>query len=78
MNQTNWATRNPTLVQILHTLHMRELWEETAEQYKIIKHLVDPESDTCTCVTDIENNDVLNYLHLVAFKLRYPGFVCVF
>ena len=74
MNRTGWQTRNTNiLVQIAHVLHMAELWDNTAEQYKMVARLLDPESDICSCVTDIENNDILTYLHLIAFKLRYPG-----
>ena len=39
----------------------------------MIARLLDPQSDICACATDVENNDVLNYLHFLAFKLRYPG-----
>ena len=76
MNRTDVGLKSaPVLVQLLHPLHMRELWVKTAEQYRIIEKLVDPESDTCACLTDIENNDVLNHLHMVAFYLRYPGLI---
>ena len=75
MNRTgHYQTRDDNiLVQIAHVLHMAELWEKVAESYKNIARLLDPESDICACVTDIENNDILNYLNLIAFKLRYPG-----
>ena len=74
MNQTGWMTRNTNvLVQLAHALHMTELWEKTAEQYKVIARLVDPESDICACVTDIENNDILLYMNLAALSMRHPG-----
>ena len=53
--------------------HMAEVWDKTAEQYKLVKQLLNPESEVCECITDIENNDVLNYLNLLAFKIKYPG-----
>ena len=74
MNRTDWSTRSPFLVNLVHSYHMQELWVKTAEQYKIIEQLVDPKSDTCACLTDIENNAVLYNLHMIAFCLRYPGF----
>lgn len=52
---------------------MAEIWDKAAEQYKMVEKLLDPESDICSCVTDIESNDVLNYLNLLAFKIKYPG-----
>ena len=61
------------LDKVAHALHMSELWNLAVENYKYIEKLLDPESDICACVTDIENNDVLNYLNLLAFKIKYPG-----
>ena len=52
---------------------MAEIWEKTSENYKMVARLLDPDSDICTCITDVENNDVLNYMNLLAFKIRYPG-----
>ena len=58
---------------LTHAFHMAEIWDKSAEQYKMVERLLDPESDLCACVTDIERNNVLNYLNLLAFKIRYPG-----
>ena len=52
---------------------MAEMWTNAQEKYKFIEKLLDPESDICACVTDIENNDVMNYMNLLAFKIKYPG-----
>merc|ERR1719210_1562654 len=52
---------------------MAEMWDRTREQYKMVERLLDPESDLCACMTDIEKNDLLNYMNLLAFKIRYPG-----
>ena len=52
---------------------MAEIWDHAAKQYKIVEKLLDPESDICGCVTDIENNDILNFLNVLAFQMRYPG-----
>ena len=74
MNRTWWGITNyNTLETLLHAYHMAEIWEKTSENYKMVARLLDPESDICTCMTDVENNDVLNYMNLLAFKIRYPG-----
>lgn len=74
MNRTGWGSRNQNiLVKLTHVLHMSEMWDSVARSYKMIARLLDPQSDICACATDVENNDVLNYLHFLAFKLRYPG-----
>ena len=74
MNRTWWGVTNyNTLDTLTHAFHMAEVWDKTAEQYKLVKQLLDPESEICDCITDIENNDVLNYLNLLAFKIKYPG-----
>ncbi|KAL5268627.1 hypothetical protein ACHWQZ_G002467 [Mnemiopsis leidyi] len=74
MNRTNWGSRNDNvLVRVTHVLHMAELWNKISESYKNIARLLDPKSDICACATDIENNDVLNYVQYLAFKIRYPG-----
>ena len=74
MNRTWWGLTyyNP-LDTLTHAFHMAEIWDKAAKQYKIVAQLLDPESDLCACVTDIEENDLLNYLNLLAFKIRYPG-----
>ena len=74
MNRTWWGVTNyNTLDTLTHAFHMSEVWDKTAEQYKLVKQLLDPESEVCECMTDIENNDVLNYLNLLALKIKYPG-----
>lgn len=74
MNRTWWGIPNYTVLEkVSHALHMAEAWENAMEEYKMIERLLDPESDICSCVTDIENNGVLNHLNLIAFKIRYPG-----
>ena len=74
MNRTWWGITNyNTLDTLTHAFHMAEVWDKTAEQYKLVKQLLNPESEVCECITDIENNDVLNYLNLLAFKIKYPG-----
>ena len=74
MNRIGWGLTyyNP-LGTLTHAFHMAEIWDRAAEQYKTVAQLLDPESDLCACVTDIEENDLLNYLNLLAFKIRYPG-----
>ena len=74
MNRTWWGITNyNTLEKLTHAFHMTEVWDRTAEEYKLVKQLLDPESEICECITDVENNDVLNYLNLLAFKIKYPG-----
>lgn len=74
MNRTWWGITNyNTLEKLTHAFHMAEVWDRTAEEYKLVKQLLDPESEICECITDVENNDVLNYLNLLAFKIKYPG-----
>ena len=74
MNRTWWGITNyDTLDTLTHAFHMAEIWDKSAEQYKMVERLLDPESDLCACVTDIERNDVVNYLNLLAFKIKYPG-----
>jgi len=74
MNRTWWGITNyNTLETLLHAYHMAEIWDKTAEKYKTVARLLDPESEICACMTDVENNDVLNYMNLLAFKIRYPG-----
>ena len=74
MNRTSWGIPNyNNLEKLSHAFHMAEMWDETREQYKIVERLLDPESDLCACMTDMESNNVLNYLHHLAFKIRYPG-----
>ena len=58
---------------VSHAFHMAEIWDHAAKQYKIVEKLLDPESDICGCVTDIENNDILNFLNVLAFQMKYPG-----
>ncbi|XP_063688307.1 uncharacterized protein LOC134821531 [Bolinopsis microptera] len=52
---------------------MAEIWDNTAEQYRLVERLLDPESDVCGCATNVAENDILNYLNLMAFKIKYPG-----
>lgn len=74
MNRTWWGITNyNTLDKLTHAFHMAEIWDKTTEQYRMVEKLLDPQSDLCECVTDIEENDVLNYLNLLAFKIKYPG-----
>ena len=74
MNRTSWGIPNYNNLETLgHVFHMAEMWEEVREQYKIVERHLDPESDLCACMTDIESNNVLNYVHYQAFKIRYPG-----
>ena len=74
MNRTRWGLPNyNTLDTLAHAFHMAEYWDQTREQYKMVQQLLNPESDLCACMTDIENNDVLNHLNHLAFKIRYPG-----
>ena len=74
MNRTGWGiTNHSPLNMVSHAFHMAELWDNAAKQYKIVEKLLDPESDICECITDIENNDILNYLNVMAFRMKYPG-----
>ncbi|XP_063683215.1 uncharacterized protein LOC134817811 [Bolinopsis microptera] len=74
MNRTWWGIpKYSVLEKVAHALHMAEAWENAMGEYKMIERLLDPESDLCSCVTDIENNGILNHLNLIAFKIRYPG-----
>ena len=74
MNRTWWGITNyNTLETLLHAYHKAEIWDKTTEKYKTVARLLDPESEICACMTDVENNDVLNYMNLLAFKIRYPG-----
>ncbi|XP_063689171.1 uncharacterized protein LOC134822188 [Bolinopsis microptera] len=74
MNRTWWGITNfNTLDKLTHAFHMAEIWDNTAEQYRLVERLLDPESDVCGCATNVAENDILNYLNLMAFKIKYPG-----
>ena len=74
MNRTWWGITNfNTLDKLTHAFHMAEIWDNTAEQYRLVERLLDPESDICGCATNVAENDILNYLNLLAFKIKYPG-----
>jgi len=74
MKRTWWGVKNYSILEkVTHALHMAELWNGAGEQYKMVEKLLDPESDLCACVNDIENNGVLQFLNLLALKIRYPG-----
>ncbi|XP_063695349.1 uncharacterized protein LOC134826782 [Bolinopsis microptera] len=74
MNRTWWGLTNyNTLDKLTHAFHMAEVWDSAAEQYRLVKRLLDPESDICGCATNVAENNVLNYLNLMAFKIKYPG-----
>ncbi|XP_063675217.1 uncharacterized protein LOC134811979 [Bolinopsis microptera] len=74
MNRTWWGITNfNTLDKLTHAFHMAEVWDSAAEQYRLVKRLLDPESDICGCATNVAENDILNYLNLMAFKIKYPG-----
>lgn len=74
MNRTWWGIENQSVLdRVYHAFHMAEIWDHAAKQYKIVEKLLDPQSDICDCITDVENNDVMNYLNLLAFQMKYPG-----
>ena len=74
MNRTWWGIENQSVLdRVYHAFHMAEIWDHAARQYKIVEKLLDPQSDICDCITDVENNDVMNYLNLLAFQMKYPG-----
>ena len=74
MNRTWWGIpKYNSLETLSHAFHMVETWDGTREQYKIVERLLDPESDVCACMTDMESNNLMNYMHHLAFKIRYPG-----
>ena len=74
MNRTWWGgPEYHVLEKVAHALHMAEVWSAAGKQYRRVGKLVDPDSRLCRCVRDVDGSGVIDHLHLIALKLRYPG-----
>ena len=61
-----------TLERLVHTLHMQETWEMIKPIYEGLKANPPKDKNVCSCVKDIQNNGVLEFLHFIASKIRHP------
>jgi len=74
MDQTDWQVRGYSpLEKATHVFHMAELWNKASEQYNLAAKLLNPDSELCSCLTDLQNNGIWQYMNLMALKIRYPG-----
>jgi len=69
---TNGRYDDDLCVALFHTLHMHEEWEKTSLAYKELKKSNSVPKEVCSCVLDIESNEVLQMLRHVALKIREP------
>ena len=61
-----------TLEKLVHILHMDEVWAKTKLHYDRFKEQGVNKS-LCACVNDVNNNGIINLLHFMTLKIRYPG-----
>ena len=63
------------LEKLVHALHMDEVWAKTKVHYDHLKEQGIWRTDKllCECVDDIDNNGIINLLHYMTLKIRYPG-----
>jgi len=74
MDRADWQVKGYSPLEMTtHVFHMAELWNQAAKQYDLAAKLLDPHSHVCGCMKDVENNGIMQYMNLLAFKIRYPG-----
>lgn len=60
------------LERIIHAMHMQEVWHGASIEYaKLAK--TPPSKELCLCVTDVDNNGVMEVLRLMALEVREPN-----
>ena len=74
MNRTWWGgSEYHVLEKVAHALHMAEVWSAAGKEYRRVGKLVEADSHLCRCVRDVDGSGVIDHLHLIALKLRYPS-----
>jgi hypothetical protein len=56
---------------IIHQLHMIEIWIQANSVYQGL-HKAPPSPSLCSCLTDTDNNRVMDVLKLIALQVREP------
>ena len=73
MDNKMWDLKHyNTLEKLVHILHMDEVWAKTKLHYDRFKEQGVNKS-LCACVSDVNNNGIINLLHFMTLKIRYPG-----
>jgi len=73
MGEPNWDIGNSgVLGKIVHALHMHEMWTHTSEFLKEIIQTPPEDDNLCSCLTDVENNDIYYHLRQIAMLIREP------
>jgi len=72
MNNPDHGIRfNTDLEKIIHAAHMQDIWIEGALAYsKLQKSEAIEDKSICSCITDVENNGVLDELKKIVQRLR--------
>ena len=76
MDNKKWDIKHyNTLEKLVHSLHMDEIWTKTKLHYDHLReqNIWMMDKVLCKCVNDIENNGIVNLLHFLNLKIRYPG-----
>ena len=76
MDNKMWDIKHyNTLEKLVHALDMDEIWAQTKPHYDHLKkqRVWMKDNLLCECVNDIDNNGIVNLLHLMNLKIRYPG-----
>jgi len=68
-----YLTGYNTLEQLVHTLHMGEVWSHTKEFYDRLMEKKFDDGALCACVNDIDGNGIMKMLPFMSLKIRYPG-----
>ena len=50
---------------------MHEMWTEVSRMYQQMK-TSPPNDEVCRCITDVENNGILDMLRIIGLRLREP------
>lgn len=73
MDKSDFGITNySVLEQVVHVMHMAELWTDAKEFYDLMK-ISPPAAALCECVSDLEATGVMSDLELLALKIKYPG-----
>merc|ERR1712243_95315 len=81
LREQNYDIRGYTdLERLVHAAHMQEMWYGASKVYSDIQQrrgITEP--GLCQCIQDVENNDVIRMLHIIARKAREdkPGKVSI-
>ena len=75
MDNKMWDLKHyNTLEKLVHALHMDEVWAKTKLHYDHLKEqgVWTMDKVLCKCINDIDNNGIVNILHYMILKIRYP------